>query len=61
MKKKTKHRITISRLNGTGVQELFYGKIKAGNNIWIEGEKYTILTTRKKDKKGKWKYTYSKK
>ena len=55
-----KKRITISRLNGTGVQELIYEEIKVDKHIWIGVEKYTILATRKKDKNGKWKYTYSK-
>ena len=40
---KMKHHLTMSRLNGTGVQSLKYNKLKVGKKIWFNGESYTIL------------------
>jgi hypothetical protein len=48
-----KNRITISRRNGTGVQELQFNELKAGEIIILEEEKYWIETTAKKRGK-KW-------
>lgn len=52
MKKKTT--ITMSRLNGTGVQKFEFRELKVDSNIYFEGEKYRILG-KKIGAKGKWK------
>jgi len=49
-----KYRITISRLNSTGVQLIEFNKLKVGRKLRFENESYTILTT--KVGKGKTKY-----
>jgi len=43
MKMKKKTIITISRLNGTGVQKLTFTELKPDKTVIFEGEKYFIL------------------
>ena len=52
MKKKTT--ITMSRLNGTGVQKLEFRELKVDANIYFQGEKYRILG-KKVGARGEWK------
>ena len=52
MKKTT---ITISRLNGTGVQKLEFRKLKVDAVVYFEGEKYWIVG-KKVGGRGEWKY-----
>lgn len=46
--------ITISRMNGTGVQKLEFRKLKVGAFVYFQSEKYRILG-KKIGAKGKWK------